>query len=357
MPENIFEKRTTDMFTEPVLVVKKGRIAAMNAAAVSLLGDAEGKPVSDILPAHIVNTQADYFVSTARIRGRHCTVKSSSDSKGSIYVLTPDRDETSFGTMMLPGLKSELANLKLAANCVAAYCEENGADGLKNYSDALNRSYYRLKRSVDNMSVLIAAHSGELAFKPEYIDLAELFRGIVSLVSFLTKERGVEITFRSESSVRIAADFALVEQLLLNLLSNSVNHCKPGCRISVALLRCDSGVILSVDDNGSGIPHEELASVLERYSREFRLPMCENGQGLGLSVVRAIAEMHGGTVIIESRGEGRGTSVRVLLSDSLSPDSRFKAGDSEYRKADMITVLTCLADCLPDDAYSGRYED
>ena len=147
-----------------------------------------------------------------------------------------------------------------------------------------------------------------------------------------------------------------MQQLLLNLLSNSIIHCPQKGRIYVSLLRTDKNLILSVDDNGDGIKEDELAYAFERYRHEtdFTKPQ---GAGMGLAVVRGIAELHKGAVIIESRGESMGTSVRVMLSLDIPLSEKMNSPRPDYEREDMRLILSELSYCLPLKSFSEVMED
>ena len=144
--------------------------------------------------------------------------------------------------------------------------------------------------------------------------------------------------------------------MLLNLLSNSIIHCPRNGRIYVSLLLTDKNLILSVDDNGDGIKEDELAYAFERYRHEtdFTKPQ---GAGMGLAVVRGIAELHKGAVIIESRGESMGTSVRVMLSLDIPIDTRMSAQRPDYDRESLRLIQSELSYCLPIECFSEVMED
>ena len=113
--------------------------------------------------------------------------------------------------------------------------------------------------------------------------------------------------------------------------------------------------MLSVSDDGYGIPAEQLHQAFDRYRYRFEGFQMWRGPGLGLSVARGVAQLHGGTLLLESR-PGVGTAVRVTLSRSLASSGRLQESDgsSQYSTRDL---LAGLADCLPEEAFTEKYLD
>ncbi|MFZ2524183.1 MAG: sensor histidine kinase [Candidatus Ferrigenium altingense] len=97
--------------------------------------------------------------------------------------------------------------------------------------------------------------------------------------------------------------------LLRNLLDNSIRHSPPGTTVQVSITHEPGAVCLSVSDNGPGIPEQERAKVLERFYRP--LGTQASGSGLGLSIVKRIAEVHDAVLQIQPASEGQGLRVTV----------------------------------------------
>ena len=143
-----------------------------------------------------------------------------------------------------------------------------------------------------------------------------------STVEFFARARGIEAVYSGpEEPVRLTADRAMLETLLLNLLSNSLQHLGSGGRVEVSVSQLGSRVILSVDDNGEGMSSEQLARLFTGGA---------SGAGLGLRLVRDIAQLHGGAFIIEGR-EGLGASARSCSPRTTPRAARFSAAQAQAR--------------------------
>lgn len=345
------------MLSEPVAISRRTKILYMNPAAVSLAGkDCSGNRLDTLMPLHISNNQADNFISTAFIGSKNCTVKVSSANGLRIFVISYEAPQAEPCEAVLSCLRSSMSNIKFAASCISVIAEDIANDRLSEYVKTLSRSYYRIKRALDNLGTLSGIAAGTLPFHPRPMDITELCRSIIDTSRTLTEKQDLNISLHAEEHMRIVADRELVSRLLLNLLSNSILNCRRGGRISVSLLRTDSNLVLGVDDNGRGIDSDELAFVFARYKHDECLTR-PVGSGIGLAVAKSIAELHGGAVIVESRGEDLGTSVRVMLSYDTQPERGLSAPEAAYGDSDMQTVLTELSGCLTLNCYCEHLND
>jgi signal transduction histidine kinase len=111
----------------------------------------------------------------------------------------------------------------------------------------------------------------------------------------------------------LQVDEGRLQEVVYNLLDNAVKYSPVGGRITVRAARADGQLVVSVSDNGPGIPTRDLPRVFERFYRADKARHRElGGTGLGLSIVKHIAQLHGGSVEAESQ-RGHGTTVRVRL--------------------------------------------
>ena len=164
---------------------------------------------------------------------------------------------------------------------------------------------------------------------------------------------GISFPDRCGEGILVHADPRLIKILLLNLLSNAVRHGEGCSRISLSLLQTGQNVVLGVDDDGCGIREEELPRVFDRYRYAFRLDQMNAGPGLGLTAVRMIAQIHGGSLLLESRA-GQGTTVRVSLPRPKPEQLRVPEEDALF---DGKEFLTGLADCLPAGCFGEKWLD
>jgi signal transduction histidine kinase len=112
----------------------------------------------------------------------------------------------------------------------------------------------------------------------------------------------------------VQGDAGRLQQVVWNLLSNAIKFTSASGRVEVRLEQVPDGVLIQVQDTGSGIPAEFLPHLFERFRQaDSSSTRAHGGLGIGLAIVRHLVEAHGGTVSAESAGPGKGATFTVLL--------------------------------------------
>jgi PAS domain S-box-containing protein len=163
--------------------------------------------------------------------------------------------------------------------------------------------------------------SGKLRLDIQSVHLASLIGSAVETVEHVASKKGIAIERDLDGTIGpMAADAARVQQVIWNLLSNAVKFTPDGGTVRVALRRTDADAEIVVTDNGAGIRADFLPNVFDRFqqadaSRARRF----GGLGLGLSIVKSLVQLHGGTVLAESEGHGQGATFTVTLPIAAPP--------------------------------------
>jgi len=171
-----------------------------------------------------------------------------------------------------------------------------------------------LQHVIADLQDLAAADAGELRLHPQEVEAAELLHAVVDAFGAAADSGGVALAVRAEPVV-VTADPIRLRQAVGNLVTNAIRHTPAGGRVTVAG-RTDAGfLIIDVTDTGPGVPQEQRALVFERFWRaEKSRSRQSGGSGLGLSIVRKLAEAHGGTASVTSvPGAGATFTLRIPL--------------------------------------------
>jgi len=179
----------------------------------------------------------------------------------------------------------------------------------------------RLRRLVDDLLDLRRIEAGALPLARQAVDLGELVARVQEQFSGLAGKKGLVLTTTAPPALpRVLGDPDRLQQVLINLVDNALRVTPAGGRVEVEL-RPDgrAGVELLVRDTGPGIPPDELPLIWERFYKGDPARRRTGGAGLGLAIVRAIVEAHGGRVDVESE-PGRGTTFRVTLPAAPRPE-------------------------------------
>ena len=178
----------------------------------------------------------------------------------------------------------------------------------------IHRNAVRLRDLVEDLLILSAYDAAVVQLDQRSVNLAGLVSERQQTLTALAAANGVELRLVAENRLpRVLADRGHLERVIENLLGNAVKFSHPGGRVTVRLGADDKHVLLSVTDNGIGIPAAEQDQVFARFFRSSLSVADEiQGAGLGLALVQTVVEWHGGSVEVDSI-EGEGTTVTVRL--------------------------------------------
>ncbi len=211
-------------------------------------------------------------------------------------------------------LKTPLTRLRNRAE--AALRATSGPDELRAALDGTIEEADGLIRVFNALLMIARLEAGQVKESLAAIDLSEVVAGISELYEPLAEEAGAMLTVETEPGLSMTGNRELIGQALANLVDNAIKYAKDqgvgaaeGGRISLSAKRVDNAMVLAVADNGPGIPEADRTRVMERFVRldESR---SQPGFGLGLSLVSAVAKLHGGTLRLEDNAPG----LRAVLT-------------------------------------------
>ena len=164
-----------------------------------------------------------------------------------------------------------------------------------------------LRQLVNNILDFRKIESGNMVLEIAAFDLPEAVREWMT--GFADAHR--DFRYEGEEQLTVEADMRLLERILFNLLGNSIKHTAADGIITVSVRREDSDAVLTVEDNGEGIPADKLPFVFDHF---YQAGNSTSGTGIGLALVKAVADLHGGSVSVTSTvGKGSAFSVRLPL--------------------------------------------
>lgn len=181
--------------------------------------------------------------------------------------------------------------------------------------EIMERQVGQMVRLVDDLLDVARITTGKIELRPETIDLADAIRDAAETSAPELRRRGDALTITPPPEpVYVMADRTRLAQVFANLLNNSVKYSEPGQPISIAYGRHDGQAVVRVRDSGMGIHPEMLPRVFEMFRQaDSTGGRSRGGLGIGLSLVKRIAELHGGTVTASSDGLGLGSEFVVTL--------------------------------------------
>ncbi|HEY6030717.1 MAG TPA: HAMP domain-containing sensor histidine kinase [Gaiellaceae bacterium] len=206
-------------------------------------------------------------------------------------------------------LRNPLAVIQ--TNADVALWDEGVPESARTRIEAVRRASERMRKLVDDLLAL--ARLELAAAQRSEVDLAQLVHEVGDELDPLARAHGLVLEQDAESGVRVVADRDALKRALANLLDNAFRHSPPGAPVRITAARRNGSAVLSVADRGPGLTAEEQEHVFERFWRSDSARSRESGgAGLGLAIVRRIAESHGGAVAVSSEpGEGSTFEIRL----------------------------------------------
>ena len=340
---------------EAAVLVRRGKITFANSTAISILGEGcIGKSVLSAFGSEVAAAQASSFIASALIGEKHYIIRMTKmEDEQLIFFSCPEITPALLNDPFLYFVRGTLMNLSISADRIRELAENAGDKATLENIASLTRSYYRLNRLMANVSLVLDISRGLLQLGASELDLSALCQRLMETVEFFCPNIHFDLSLGDQ--ILCPADPSMVSQLLLNLVSNCLIHAKGCSRIRVNLSEAGDSVILSVSDDGCGIEPGQMHMVFDRYRHGFDMASMTAGTGLGLTAARSIAQLHGGTLLMESR-PGHGTSVRASLyrSSPIAQSLRAPQPDTlDYLRL----VLMGLADYLPSSSFSEKYMD
>jgi len=220
--------------------------------------------------------------------------------------------------------------------------ENLNTDKIRNYTSSIKQNCNRLLRLVNNLIDVTKIDSGymELELRNENIVQAaeEITQSTAEYVQYMSRT----IIFDTDEEEKVMAfDSEKLERILLNLISNATKFTNPGDKINVTLYDKGDHVIISVKDTGRGIPEEKLSQLFQRFKQiDHLLSRSHEGSGIGLSLVKALVEMHEGTIEVKSK-YGEGTEFIICLPAKViseKHDMKVKSDSTNQSNIENINI-------------------
>jgi signal transduction histidine kinase len=188
-------------------------------------------------------------------------------------------------------------------------------DKVREYGSYIETESRRLTQLINNILDFSRIESGRKVYTFEDADLEEILAGTLATFTVRLRDKGFDVSYQGpdEPLPEVEVDPNAIDRAVANLLDNAVKYSDGDRAIKVTLDRNNGDAIISVTDHGIGIPRDEQEKIFERFHRvSTGLVHDVKGSGLGLSLVRHIAESHGGTVSVESE-VGKGSTFTIYL--------------------------------------------
>jgi two-component system, OmpR family, phosphate regulon sensor histidine kinase PhoR len=311
----------------------RGHIVTANPAARRLLGYEPAEPLPDLAELFRVKAArevVDAVLLGETVRDRQVEMDGRSlllnarplPAGGAVLVIHDVTEVRRLEAIRRDFVANVSHELKTPLTSISGYAETLLSDTpsretTRQFLTTILGNARRMQRLVDDLLDLSRIESGRWQPARTELDIPAVARE--SWAALAARPEIARVTFDLDATPEaehLTADLDAVRQVLTNLFDNSLRYTPAGGRITCRARREDGGVALSVRDTGSGIAHEHLARIFERFYRaDTSRSREEGGTGLGLAIVKHLVEAHGGRVYAESE-RGRGTTVTCWFPDA-----------------------------------------
>jgi PAS domain S-box-containing protein len=248
----------------------------------------------------------------------HCAVDIDDRKQAEERMREADRRKDEFIATLAHELRNPLAPMRTSLEVLQRLPAD--ADQRPRLVAIIDRQVTHMTRLVEDLLEVSGITRGKIELRKDIIDLASVARNCAEAAAPLVTAAGQTLVVDlPPEPLAVAADPVRLSQVITNLLNNACKYTEQHGRISITARRQDGVALLQVRDDGLGIPPDMLQRVFEPFTQVDRsFGRARGGLGIGLTLVKQLVEMHGGTVSAASAGEGQGAlfTVRLPVADS-----------------------------------------
>lgn len=229
-----------------------------------------------------------------------------------------------FLAMLAHELRNPLAPLRTGLDVLLRHPDRPPA--LEKTLGAMNRQLENMVRLIDDLLDVSRINRGTLEIRKELVDLSSVIdRAVETAEPLFTRRRQsvvVDADVDARGPIKAYVDATRIAQIVANLLNNASKHSEEGATVRVDLRRTVDRIAIRVVDEGVGIPSDQVERLFGMFAKLDRPRQhSSEGLGIGLALSRYLAELHGGTLVGESAGEGKGATFSLTLPTGIADDA------------------------------------
>jgi signal transduction histidine kinase/CheY-like chemotaxis protein len=223
-----------------------------------------------------------------------------------------DRRKDEFIATLAHELRNPLAPIRTGLQIIKRDPTSSAAQTAR---DMMDRQLAHLVRLIDDILDVSRITLGRLELKKELVTIGVIIdTAVEGSRPFIESEKHSLTVSNPEPGLQVFGDLTRLAQIVSNLLNNAAKYTPPGGSIDLRVEHTENEIVIRVHDTGLGIPADLLDKIFEMFSQVNKtLDRAQGGVGIGLALVRQLVELHGGRVIAESPGIGKGSTFTVIL--------------------------------------------
>jgi CheY-like chemotaxis protein len=229
-----------------------------------------------------------------------------------------DKRKDEFLAMLAHELRNPVSAI---VNAVVLATQSKRQDNIDWSMEVINRQTKHLSRLIDDLLDVSRINRGCIELRREVLDVTPMLDSAIETVRPIVEERNHQFSSRIErGNLWVNADPTRLEQVVTNLLTNAAKYTPDGGQVGLSARNEGPEVVITVKDNGVGIPPERLPEMFELFAQGDRtLARSEGGLGIGLTIVKKLTEALGGRVTGSSEGIGKGSEFSIRLPAAQRP--------------------------------------
>ena len=277
-----------------------------------------------------------------------------------------DRRKDEFLATLAHELRNPLAPLRNGLQILQLAGDQ--PETIEQMRPMMERQLGQMVRMIDDLLDLSRISRGKVELRKERMQLTTVLQHAIEMARPAINDAGHELVISAPSeAIFVHADASRLTQVFANLLNNAAKFTDRGGRVELVVQRDDNHAVVSVRDNGVGIPADALPRVFDMFSQvDQSLERTRGGLGIGLSLVRGLVEMHGGSVAALSEGHAKGSEFIVRLPVTLSVVGDSAPAAEPIRNVlrrrilvvddnvDAATTLALMLELMGNDAQSAN---
>jgi signal transduction histidine kinase len=295
------------VFLTAGVVDQQRRIRGYETGAVDFLP----KPID---PANLLNKASTFFElarQRAELRYSESRLLEANEKLAATNdeLARADRRKDEFLAVLAHELRNPLAPILAGLDIMIARPDQATIADL---AEMMRRQMAQMVHLIDDLLDISRINTGKIALKSERIELVQVIENAIESVRPVVERFGHTFSFRGKDApIELEGDPHRISQIVSNLLSNSAKYTPPGGRIELEVTARDGEARIVVRDNGEGIDPSAQASIFELFEQVN--PSRQDGLGIGLTLVKNLVSLHGGSISVASEGAGMGSEFAVVL--------------------------------------------
>ena len=273
----------------------------------------DGQRLTALAHASPIHNEAGVLIGAVNV-----LVDISDRKRAEVALKEADRAKNEFLATLAHELRNPLAPIRAAVKILQIKASANPES--QSALEVIERQTRQMARLIDDLLDVARITSNKLELRREQIELREVLNAAVETSRPLIEQRGHKLSVRAASApIHIDGDPVRLAQVISNLLNNAAKYTERGGRIWLTATRKGNEAVIKVRDTGIGIPAEVLPQIFQMFTQVDRaIHGSEGGLGIGLTLVKRLIEMHGGTIMAYSDGRGKGSEfiMRVPMASS-----------------------------------------